>query len=298
MPVQTLIQRIKERRRSLPLIWPPLNIGHRGASGEAPENTLAAFELALRQGADGVECDVRLSADGIPVVIHDARLERTTSGRGWVREHRASLLRRLDAGSWFNRRFPSQSRQRYAGAKIPLLSEVLAWARARQCLLFLEIKDALEGTEAKILEEIAGAGVQSLVTVVSFNLHTLRRVRQLDSQVPVGLDTSRPVTGALAMRRAKSLGAVAVLPYWPVASRRLIRRAHRKSLRVFAWTVDQPRWMRRRILDGVDGLLTNYPARLKEVRTRLSQIGHEFSGWNGQTPDGSLLGIHWGGKKP
>jgi glycerophosphoryl diester phosphodiesterase len=272
MGVQTLIRRIKERGRSVPLVWPPLNIGHRGASGEAPENTLAAFELALRQGAEGVELDVRLSADGVPVVIHDARLERTTSGKGWVREHRASALRRLDAGSWFNRRFPSRARQRYAGTKIPLLSEVLAWARARGCLAFLEIKGATAGTEAKVLEEIEEAGVQSLVTVISFDLPTLRRLRQLDSRIHLGLDTSRPATGGLATRRAKSLGAVALLPHWAIASRRFIRRAHRNSLRVFAWTVDQPRWMRRRILDGVDGLLTNYPARLQEVRTRLSKL--------------------------
>ena len=66
------------------LIWPPLIIAHRGASGEAPENTLAAFELALRQGAGGIELDVHLSSDGIPVVIHDPRLSRTTSGKGWV----------------------------------------------------------------------------------------------------------------------------------------------------------------------------------------------------------------------
>jgi glycerophosphoryl diester phosphodiesterase len=275
MEVQALIQRIKERRSRTvgPLVWPPLNIGHRGASGEAPENTLAGFELALRQGADGVELDVHLSADGIPVVIHDARLERTTSGRGWVREHRASTLRHLDAGSWFNRRFPSRARQRYAAARIPLLSEVLAWTRARQCLAFLEIKDATAGMEAEILEEIEEAGVQSLVTVVSFDLPTLRRIRQLDSRVALGLDTSRPATGRLAIRRAKSLGAVALLPYWAIASRRFIRRAHRNSLPVFAWTVDQPRWMQRRILDGVDGLLTNYPARLEEIRARLSCAG-------------------------
>lgn len=264
MPVQTLIQRIKERGRSVPLVWPPLNIGHRGASGEAPENTLAAFELALRQGADGVEFDVQLSSDGVPMVIHDARLDRTTSGRGRVCEHRASALRRLDAGSWFNRRFPSRARQRYAGARIPLLSEVLAWVRAHKCLAFLEIKDAPAGTEDRLLEEIEEASVQSLVTVISFDRASLRRARQLDSRVALGLDTSRRL---LAIRRAKSLGAVAILPHWAIASRRFIGQAHQNSLRVFAWTVDQPRRMRRRILDGVDGLITNYPARLEEVRS-------------------------------
>jgi len=207
---------------------------------------------------------VQLSSDGVPMVIHDARLDRTTSGRGRVCDYRASALRRLDAGSWFNRRFPSRARQRYEGARIPLLSEVLAWVRARKCIAFLEIKDAPAGTEDRVLEEIEEAGVQSLVTVVSFDLASLRRVRQLDSRVALGLDTSRRL---LAIRRAKSLGAVAILPHWAIASRRFIRRAHQNSLRVFAWTVDQPRRMRRRILDGVDGLITNYPARLEEARS-------------------------------
>ena len=251
----------------MPLVWPPLNIGHRGASGEAPENTLAAFELALRQGADGVEFDVQLSSDGVPMVIHDALLDRTTSARGRVCECRASALRRLDAGSWFNRHFPSRARQRYAGARIPLLSEVLAWLRAHKCLAFLEIKNATAGTEDRVLEEIEKARVQSLVTVISFDRASLRRARQLDPGVALGLDTSRPASGGRAIRQAKSLGAVALLPFWPIASRRFIRQAHQNSLRVVAWTVDQPRWMRRRILDGVDGLITNYPARLEEVRS-------------------------------
>src|SRR6267378_6141215 len=99
MPIlKPILARAVERHRPAPLLWPPLNIGHRGAAGEAPENTFAAFDLALRQGADGIEFDVHLSADGVPVVIHDARLERTTSGSGRVGKHTLASLRRLDAG--------------------------------------------------------------------------------------------------------------------------------------------------------------------------------------------------------
>jgi len=272
MGVHTLIHRVQARlsRAAGHLLWPPLNIGHRGAAGEAPENTLAAFELALRQGADGVEFDVRLSADGVPVVIHDARLERTTSGSGWVNEHRASALRRLNAGAWFSRRFPSRARERYAGARIPLLSEVLDWTRDRKCRALVEIKDP--EAVAKVLEEIEAAGVRSLAMVISFDLPTLRRARQLDPEIALGMDISRPAVGRLVVRRAKSLRAEALLPHWVIATRGSIRRAHRNSLQVFAWAVDQPRWMRRKILDGVDGLLTNYPARLTQVRARLTQL--------------------------
>jgi glycerophosphoryl diester phosphodiesterase len=270
--IRPLLERARERRRLLPLVWPPLNIAHRGAAGEAPENTLAAFELALRQGADGIELDVRLSADGVPVVIHDPRLERTTSGSGWVHEHRASALRQLDAGSWFNRRFPSRARYRYAGQRIPLLWEVLAWTGERKCWAFVEIKAGAEthpGIEAKVLAEIERAESRALTTVISFDLATLRRLRQIDSRISLGLDFTRPL---LAIRRAKSLQATTLLPHWAFASRHLLRRAHREGLQVIVWNLNQPRWMRRRIADGVDGIVTNFPARLAEIRARLCKL--------------------------
>jgi glycerophosphoryl diester phosphodiesterase len=269
--LRPILERVAERDLTAALLSRPLNLGHRGASGEAPENTLAAFELAARQGADGIELDVHLSADGAPVVIHDARLDRTTSGSGLVSSYTFTQLRRLDAGSWFNRRFPARARARYAGVKIPLLTEVLAWVRDRKCLAFVEIKQARRllypGIEEKVLEEIARAGAAPFTTVISFHLPTLRRLRQMNSRLPLGIDFTRPL---LAIRRAKSLKATSVLPHWAFASRRFLRRAHLAGLRVLVWDLDRPEWMRRKILDGVDGAITRYPATFGEIRNRLS----------------------------
>jgi len=248
-----------------PLVWPPLIIGHRGAAGDAPENTLAAFELASRQGADGIELDVHLSADGVPVVIHDARLRRTTSGTGRVAELNLKALRRLDAGSWFNRRYPAKSKPRYAHRKIPTLREGLQWVRRRGCLAFIEIKRgraAYPDIEAKVLEEVYHAGVASLTTILSFDLPTLRRVRDLDAHIPLGLDCTRPL---LAVRRAGWVGAGSVLPHWAFATRRFLGHAHRAGVRVLVWDLDEARWMRRKVTDGVDGIITRYPARLAEI---------------------------------
>jgi len=253
-------------RRPSALAWPPLKIGHRGAAGEAPENTLASFDLAWRQGADGIEFDVQLSSDGVPMVIHDARLTRTTSGSGWVWEHRASVLRRLDAGSWFNRRHRLRARERYAGARVPLLAEVLQWIKVRQCRAFVEIKDYRPGVAAKVLQEIERAGLWHLARVLSFDLPALREARELSPQAHLGLDFSGRL---LPTRRALALGAETLLPHWAIASRGLIRRAHRHGLQVIPWTVNYPLHMRRKILDGVDGLITNYPARLTDVLRRL-----------------------------
>jgi glycerophosphoryl diester phosphodiesterase len=256
------------KRLPTPLVWPPLRIGHRGAAGEAPENTMASFDLAWRQGVDGIEFDVQLSSDGVPVVIHDPYLRRTTSGSGWVHEHRASVLRRLDAGSWFNRRHRLRARERYAGARIPLLAEVLQWAKARPCLALVEIKDYRPGAAAKILQEIERADLWHLVRVVSFDLPALQQARELNDQVRLGLDFSGRL---LPVRRALTLGADALLPHWAIASLGLIRRAHRAGLQVIPWTVNYPAHMRRKILDGVDGLITNYPARLTQVLERIEQ---------------------------
>ena len=262
-----ILKRVLDRRPA-PLGWPPLKIGHRGAAGEAPENTLASFDLALRQGADGIEFDVQLSSDDVPVVIHDARLTRTTSGSGWVWEHRASVLRRLDAGSWFNRRHRLRARERYAGARIPLLSEVLEWAKARECLALVEIKDYRPGVAAKVLEVIERADAWNLVRVISFDLPSLQQVRDVNRQVRLGLDFSGRL---LPIRRALALGADSLLPHWAIASRRFIRRAHREGLLVIPWTVNYRLHMRNKILEGVDGLITNYPARLTAVLDWLEQ---------------------------
>ena len=255
-----------------------LNIGHRGAAGEAPENTLAAFDLALREGADGIEFDVHQSSDGVPVVIHDARLERTTSGSGPVSAMPVAVLKRLDAGSWFNRRYPARANLRYAGLKIPTLLETLQWVRKRGCLAFIEIKQGklgYQGIEEKVLEEISRARIASLATVISFDLPTLVRVRELDSRIALGLDFTRPL---LAMRRASSVGALNLLPHWALATRRFIRRTHLAGFRILVWDLDRPLLMRRKILDGVDGIITSYPGRLAEVlkrnpqTTRISQM--------------------------
>ena len=264
-----ILRRVLERRLA-PLVKPPLRIGHRGAAGEAPENTIASFDLAWRQGVDGVEFDVQLSADGVPMVIHDAYLRRTTSGGGWVHEHRASVLRRLDAGSWFNRRHRLRARERYAGVRIPLLAEVLQWVKARQLMAFVEIKDYRPDAVAKVVQEIERAGVWHLTRIVSFDPLALQQVKDLSGQARVGLDFSGRL---LPVRRALALGAEALLPHWAIASRGLIRRAHQAGLQVFPWTVNYPTHMRRKILDGVDGLITNYPGRLAQVFAKLGLHG-------------------------
>jgi len=230
------------------MIW-----AHRGASGRAPENTLAAFRAAEADGADGIELDVHLSRDGVPVVIHDETLERTSDGRGAVRDLTLAELRRLDAGSWFGAAF--------TGERIPALAEVFAWAGSR-LRINAEIKDAAAGR--KVLELLQGYP-QVRVLVSSFDHRLLARMRQDAPRLPLGFlcDT---LFWHRALARAVAAGAESFHPRVDRTSRQLVQACRRKGLRVYPWTVDSPGQALRLVRLRVDGLFTNHPAALSSLR--------------------------------
>ncbi|MEP7199675.1 MAG: glycerophosphodiester phosphodiesterase family protein, partial [Chloroflexota bacterium] len=170
----------------------PLNLGHRGALSLAPENTLAAFAVAREVGADGVEFDVQLSADGQLVIIHDDTVDRTSDGHGLVNALTLAELKRLDVGRWFGAQF--------AGERIPTLQDVFDLL-GRQMLLNIEIKsksgvttdDGDNGLIAKVVECVQRNGMGDCVLISSFNFASLRRVRQLDPTLRIGALYSRPL---------------------------------------------------------------------------------------------------------
>src|SRR5215471_19656445 len=143
-------------------------VGHRGAMGYCPENTLASFERGLELGADWIELDVHLSRDGELIVIHDETLERTTNGHGLVRERSLSELRALDAGD---------------GQHIPTLPEVLSFARARATVVDIEIKNApiyYEGIERAVARAVRDAQMLDNVIVISFDHAAVKRVKEIE----------------------------------------------------------------------------------------------------------------------
>lgn len=233
---------------SRPFLW-----AHRGASGRAPENTLAAFRAALEDGADGIELDVHLSRDGVPVVIHDATLDRTTSGRGTVAARDLQELQQLDAGSWFGPAF--------AGEGLPTLEEVFAWAGDR-LILNVEIKDTAAGQAVLTLHRFHPAVP---VLVSSFDHRLLAQLRRQDATLPLAfLCESRFWHRALA--RAVAAGARSFHPRADRTSRQLVRACHRQGLRVYPWTVDGPEQARMLLRKGVDGFFSN---RVGQLRSRL-----------------------------
>lgn len=248
-----------------------LTIAHRGSSGVAPENTLAAVRAARLHGADTVENDIQRTRDGELVVLHDRDLARTTDVRDrfpdrapWhVGDFTLAEIRSLDAGSWFDARF--------AGEQVPTLRQ---WARAvgERAGMLLEVKRPVlyPGIEQDLVAELDSVPAlqravrEERVVVQCFDHAWLARFKTLAPRVPVGLLYGAVPT--LAQIRSASTWAEQVNPSLSVTTRRLVRSAHALGLKVNVWTVNGPDGMRRAIRIGVDGIITNHPDVLGEVR--------------------------------
>ena len=235
----------------------PLVLAHRGASRDAPENTLAAFLLAHAQGADGVELDVQLCATGEVVCFHDTSLGRITGRPGLLAEAAYSLLRTLDAGA--------VKAPRYAGERIPLLAEVLSQT-PRDLLLNLELKcEKLDdrGLTAAVISLVHEAGAGERVLLSSFNPFCLRTARSLAPTLPRALLFHREQPWLL--RRASLaplLAPHALHPEAVLATPSAVARWTRRGYTVTCWTVDDPAAARTLWQSGVSGLITNEPAAL------------------------------------
>ncbi len=234
----------------------PLVLGHRGASGEAPENTIAAFSLALAQGADGVELDAQRCASGEVVVVHDASFARTTGFAALVTQASLTAVRALEAGSWKSEKF--------RGERVPLLSEVL---EAFPRLVNVELKcEALDdgGLTAEVVRVVRAARAEERVLFSSFNVACLWRARQLAPGIPRALlfesEQRWPLrSGAFA----PLLGAQAMHPEQVLATPDRVSRWRRRGYSVGCWTVDDPEAAARLHRSGVGSMITNWPARIR-----------------------------------
>ena len=252
----------------------PLVVGHRGASAHAPENTLAAFERARRDGADGVEFDVRLAADGVPVVIHDATLRRTALRDGEVSSYTSAQLARLDAGTWFNRRRRARAREGFSREGVPTLARTLELFAPRFRVLYVELKCA---------EDEAAALAEAVVSVVgeherhagrivleSFDLGVVARVKQLAPRLRTAAlferRLRRPLLPARELvARALDCGADELALHRSLATRRRVEAARAAGLRTVVWTVDHPSWAARASDLRLRAIITNDPARMRRA---------------------------------
>jgi glycerophosphoryl diester phosphodiesterase len=229
---------------------------------------MSAFGLALEQGADGLELDVTLTADGVPVVIHDDTLDRTTSGRGLVGRHTLAELKSLQAG------YPGRFGLRFAGECLPTLDEVFA-AYGQQTLINVEIKqDRAPGRPLvpAVVALIHRHRLEQRVLVSSFQFSNLRQVRALNPALPIALLYTVAAGGARLVRWLNAdLHPEAHHPGYYALDPELVAWYHAQGLRVNIWTVNDEADMRRFVLAGVDGLITNRPALAVAVRNALAE---------------------------
>jgi glycerophosphoryl diester phosphodiesterase len=246
----------------------PIVVAHRGASAAYPENTLASFEGAIEAGADVVELDVRMTADGVAVVLHDLDVAATTDGTGFVHTLTLAEVKRLDASGGLGLR-----------AEIPTLREALDLLSGRVGIN-IEIKNLpgepsfdspREAAAKEVVALLRDTRFQGTVLVSSFNWLSIERIQELDQSIPTGFLTTAAVDPWAALVYAKSRGHAYVLPQAPAlyeAGAEFVEGARRDGIRVGTWTVDDPEAIERLFEMGVDAIATNDPAMAVPIRDR------------------------------
>ncbi|WP_191089569.1 glycerophosphodiester phosphodiesterase [Paenibacillus spiritus] len=244
-------------------------VAHRGASGYAPENTMPAFQLALELNADYLELDIQLTKDKVPVIIHDPTVDRTTNGTGNVRDMTLEQIERLDAGSWFNDKYPMFARDRYANLQIPTLDQLFAEFGGRVHYL-IEIKDPSynKGIESLLNQYIERYDLDNKVTVQSFSEKSLKKIHDINPEIPlyqiVWCDSPYTQFMDISFKRIKSY-AVGVSPNFQGINAAFVNQAKKKGLKVMIYTINYQGNMEKAIHWGADGVYTNYPDRFQEV---------------------------------
>lgn len=281
-----------------PHVSMPLIIAHRGASANAPENTIASFRRAIEIGADGVELDVRLSKDGVPVVVHDATLQRTAGLNDRVADLTAEKLSRVDAGSWFNASYPRLARPEYAREGIPSLRTVLRLLEKMEGPIYIEMKcgthDDVSLSVDAVCREISHSPLLEKIVVKSFRLEVIPRVHAVLPGVRTAALFAPQVMRLLRKEKyliniAHELGAGHLSVHKSLASRKLVRKAEKYGMPVTVWTVDTRRWIPRAIKQGLFAVITNNPSKMIGVReSMLPQQGPGVTSVHPPVRGGSL----------
>jgi glycerophosphoryl diester phosphodiesterase len=232
----------------------PILYAHRGASAYAPENTLAAFQLAAEHFSDAIELDAKLSSDGVVVVMHDSTVKRTTGGEGKVSQKTLAELKAYDAGSWFS--------EQYAGERVPTLDEVFE-SMGRRLLINVELTNYATPNDAlvdKVVERVRKHRLEDWVIFSSFHPVNLLKARRLLPEVPVAILALEGKAGALSRSAVgRWISPHFIHPYVSDVNHRWLEKQHANGRKVNVWTVNDPNQMRSLFRWGVDGIFTDDP---------------------------------------
>ncbi len=254
--------------------YTPLIIGHRGDSHYAPENTLAAFRMALEKGANGLEFDVQPAKDGVPVVIHDADLRRTGLRDERVADLTSKQLSKIDIGSWFNKKNPDRANAAYAAETVPTLEQVLALQQKTSGPIYIELKcdeSNFKPLVSAVCDLIRTSPMLPRTIVKSFRLAAIPEVRCLLPEVQTAALFEPSIMTVLRRRKhivamAREFGAHQISLHYSLATRKLTSLAAEAQMPVTIWTADDPKWIDRCRRRGIGSLITNDPQKLLAAR--------------------------------
>lgn len=226
---------------------------HRGASGQCPENTMAAFKQALKDGADGIEMDVHLTRDGVPVVIHDETVDRTSDGSGLVQDYTVASIKKLSMGGWKSPQFRSET--------LPTLEEFLDWIKQTPLLLNIELKNNIlpyRGMEKKVLNMVMEQGLLDRTVFSSFNHESLYKLHLLNTDAEIAPLFAKPIM-VPPWDYCRELGAKGIHPHFRHVTSQYIEELHQHHLAVRPYTVNIPQFMRILMEWKCDAIITDNP---------------------------------------
>ncbi|CAN5205908.1 glycerophosphodiester phosphodiesterase [soil metagenome] len=255
----------------------PLIIAHRGASYFAPENTLMAFRRAIADGAEGLEFDVQLAKDGVPVIIHDFDLKRLGRCAGKVNEFSSEQLRKLDVGTWFNLRHKAKADERFSAETVPTFSELLEFLKDFKGLLYVELKFA-DGAVEKLVETACELILKNAflpnIKLKSFNLKAIKHAKENFPEIST-VALFEPEFRTVFRKRtsifeaAETYLADELSLHYSLATRKTVEKAKARNLPVTIWTVDQIIWINRAMDLGIEAIISNNPAQLLAEKRRI-----------------------------
>ncbi|XKE95386.1 glycerophosphodiester phosphodiesterase [Metaplanococcus flavidus] len=251
-----------------------LNVAHRGASGHAPEHTLAAYELGEQMKGDFIEVDLQMTEDGVLIAMHDEKVDRTTDGSGFVKEMTLAEIKQLDAGSWFNEAYPDKAKPDYAGLTVPTLEEVIE-EFGRRSRYYIETKapnvyPEMQEELLRVLNKhklIGSNEASSKVLVQSFSADSLLEIHELDPEIPLIqlISYSEPATITDQEISAIKEYALGIGTSYTRIDKEYVKKIRENDLLIHPYLVNSKSEMERLLDWGVTGMFTNFPDRLDEV---------------------------------
>jgi glycerophosphoryl diester phosphodiesterase len=252
----------------------PLIIAHRGASALAPENTFAAFQKAIEDGADGIEFDVRLAKDGVPVVFHDSTLNRLAQREGKIITHSFTELQKFDIGSWFNQKNPPFADSKFSEEKIPSFAGLLEFLKDYKGLLYVELKckqEEISTLVAAVCKIIKQTNLLPQIVLKSFKLRAISLAKVVLPEIYTASLFAPKILNVIhkkrhLLKKAEDCLANEISLHYSLATKKLVKKAANQGLPTTIWTADNPRWVQRAFNLDINAIITNNPARLLAER--------------------------------